>query len=74
MAGRILGSVRRTSPSGNTYVIDDFNCVVVGPARLTAGDDADEARWVTHAELEALPTVDGLLPALKSWYVFDQMI
>ncbi len=74
MAGRILGSVERPSPSGGTYSIDDFSCVLVGPAQLTAGDDADEARWVTLSELESLPTVDGLLTELKSWYVFDSMV
>ncbi len=32
-----------------------------------AASDAADLRWVTRAELEALPLTDGLLEALRSW-------
>ena len=67
-AGAIVGRVERPGPAGMTYVIDDVLCTPVG-GRLAAGDDADDARWVTAAELAGLPLVDGLLEALTGWEV-----
>lgn len=46
-------------------VILDFLAVVVG-GRLTAGDDADQAAWVTRRELEDRPTTDRLLDFLDT--------
>jgi 8-oxo-dGTP diphosphatase len=63
---RRAGRVRRLGPDGVGYDIEDFVCAVDGGA-LWAGDDAAEARWVSHAELGSLDLVPGLLDALTSW-------
>lgn len=64
----LVGRVERPGPGGVTYVIDDVACVVLG-GTLLAGDDADEVRWVTAAELTGLPVTDGLVEALAEWGV-----
>ena len=47
------------------FVILDYLARVVAPARdLAAGSDARDVRWVTDAELAALPTTEGLLDVL----------
>lgn len=48
------------------YLIEDFHCEVVGGVAV-AGDDADELRWVTRAELAELPLVDDLERILTDW-------
>ena len=62
--------VRVVRPAGSvrlgSYVIDDFVCEVTG-GRACAGDDADELRWVTRAELAQLPLVPELEAILASW-------
>jgi ADP-ribose pyrophosphatase YjhB (NUDIX family) len=68
---RQVGSVRRPAPGGGTFEIRDY---LLRPRQVPAsapvpGDDADDARWVTRAELESLPLVDGLLDALAAWSV-----
>jgi 8-oxo-dGTP diphosphatase len=65
---RLVGAVDRPGPGGVTYRIDDFACTVTG-GDLRPGDDAADARWVTDAELRALPTTHGLLDALTAWGV-----
>jgi len=70
-AGAVVGQVERPGPAGVTYVIDDVACTVVG-GRLAAGDDADQARWVSAAELAALPVTAGLLDALAGWDVLPR--
>jgi 8-oxo-dGTP diphosphatase len=45
------------------FVILDYLARIVGGA-LAAGTDARDARWVTDAELAALPTTEGLLDVL----------
>jgi 8-oxo-dGTP diphosphatase len=67
--GPLVGRVERAGPAGSTYVIDDFSCAVKGSADATAGDDADDARWVARAELAAMPLVDLLLETLEAWGV-----
>jgi len=71
VAGRVVGRLERAAPSGSTYVIDDLACTLPdpdGPApEPVAGDDADDARWVTRAELEALPRTPQLLELLDAW-------
>jgi 8-oxo-dGTP diphosphatase len=59
--GDLVGSVLRPP-----HDIRDYACAVVG-GELQAGDDVADARWVTLAELRALPTTDGLLDILASW-------
>jgi 8-oxo-dGTP diphosphatase len=72
VVGELVGRVERAGPGGVTYVIDDFRAVPAAdcdPAVLTAGDDADEARWFTVPQLADLECVEGLLDALRSWSV-----
>ncbi|MEN3362138.1 MAG: 8-oxo-dGTP diphosphatase [Mycobacteriales bacterium] len=68
LAGHLIGSVERPGPAGQIYVIDDFACTVRG-GTLRPGDDADDARWVTRAEIGVLPLSEGLLAALTGWTV-----
>lgn len=62
--------VRVLRPVGSVtfgrYLIEDFECEVVG-GTAAAGDDADEVRWVTRAELSRLPLVPELEAVLASW-------
>lgn len=46
------------------YVVDDFAATVTG-GRLSAGDDALEARWCTPAELGQLHLTAGLYDELR---------
>ena len=65
---REVGTVERASPSGDTYVIRDFLCVMSEPGSAPiAGDDAADARFASHSELLELPTSPGLLEALSDW-------
>jgi 8-oxo-dGTP diphosphatase len=69
LAVRVLrpaGRVERDGPSGTVYDIADFVCEVVGGS-LVAGDDADDVRWATHAELAGLRLAPGLLDTLSAW-------
>lgn len=66
--GPLAGTVDRPGPGGVTYDIRDYRATVTG-GELRAGDDATEARWVTAAELRALPTTDGLVETLTEWSV-----
>lgn len=71
---RFLGCVHRRAPAGGTYEIRDY---LVAPSAApapepVADDDAAEARWVTRADLEALPLVAGLLDALADWQVLPK--
>jgi ADP-ribose pyrophosphatase YjhB (NUDIX family) len=69
-----LGAVRRPAPAGGTYEIRDYLVATVTGASPdpSAGDDADEARWVTRADLSGLPLVAGLLDALTAWQVLPE--
>lgn len=63
-------TVRVVRPVGavrvGRYLIEDFLCEVVG-GTLAAGDDADELRWVTRADLAQLPLVADLEAVLADW-------
>lgn len=59
--GPLVGRVAR-----GPYDIADYHCTVTG-GRLRAGDDADDARWCSAADLAGLALVDGLLDVLTSW-------
>lgn len=67
-----VGTVRRDAPGGGVYVIRDFLVEPVDNREPVAGDDADDARWVTPDELLALRTSPGLVDALRSWSVLPQ--
>jgi ADP-ribose pyrophosphatase YjhB (NUDIX family) len=66
------GTVERTGPDGMVYEIEDFYARLepgVDPERVRAGDDAAEAGWFTHSDVEELDCVDGLLDTLRGWQV-----
>jgi 8-oxo-dGTP diphosphatase len=63
---RWAGRVERNASHTDVYDIDDFVCALVG-GTLTAGDDAIDARWVSQAELDALPLVPLLRDTLQEW-------
>ena len=65
---RLLGRVERAAPDGAVFVIDDYLCRATGGV-LAAADDADDARWVTRAELAGLPLVPLLSETLADWSV-----
>jgi ADP-ribose pyrophosphatase YjhB (NUDIX family) len=65
---RLAGRVERAAPGGAIYVIDDFVCALEG-GELRAGDDANDARWVTRAELVELDLVPDLYETLDAWSV-----
>jgi 8-oxo-dGTP diphosphatase len=69
--GRLAGTVERGAPGGGVYVIRDYVCEPydVDVDAVRAGDDADDARWFTPEEVDALPTSPGLVEALRSWGV-----
>jgi hypothetical protein len=56
------------------YVINDYAC---HPARdcdvhaVRGGDDADDARWFTDAEVRRLDCAPGLVEALTAWGVLS---
>jgi ADP-ribose pyrophosphatase YjhB (NUDIX family) len=73
-AGSVVGRVERAAPVNGVYVIDDLRCELLDPpSALRAGDDADEARWVSRSELERLACVDLLVETLEGWGVLDDL-
>ena len=68
--GPLLGAVDRPGLDGAIIEIRDYYAFVVG-GELAAGDDADDARWVTATQAAALDAdgqlTPGLLAALRSW-------
>ena len=60
--GRLVEVVERWG-DGWHYVILDYLCEACGGA-LCAGDDVSDARWVTRAELDLMPTTEGLGPVI----------
>jgi 8-oxo-dGTP diphosphatase len=70
--GRLVGTVERDAPAGGVYVIRDYLCRVASgadPSAVRGGDDADDARWFTPAEIADLPCAPGLVEALTEWGV-----
>ncbi len=65
---RLVGGVRRLSPPDAVLEIRDYAATVTG-GTLVAGDDAAEVRWVSPAELDALPLTSGLAETLAGWGV-----
>lgn len=64
--GALAGMVTRPAPGGAVFEIHDYRCVPEGGS-LRAGDDADEARWCTAADLGSMSLVEGLVDALAGW-------
>jgi mutator protein MutT len=66
--GPLVGAVDRPAPGGRVLVIRDYAATVTG-GTLAAGDDADDARWVSMRDLDSLPLTTGLRQALNEWGV-----
>ena len=66
--GRPVGTVERSGPDGTVYVINDYECTVVG-GQLRAGDDASEVGWFTLAAVSELDTTLHLVDSLAGWGV-----
>ena len=64
--GALLGTADLPGPGGAVIHVGDYLAVVTG-GELAAGDDAADARWVTAAEMEALPLTKGLAGYLTAW-------
>lgn len=64
---REVGTVKRQTPSGDTYVIRDFVCTALKTDAVVAGDDAADAHFFEMAELREVDTSEGLLEALREW-------
>jgi 8-oxo-dGTP diphosphatase len=71
--GAVVGSIERAAPGGAVYVIDDLACTVTGATDPVAGDDADDVRWVSRAELAALPLTPMLVETLDAWGAIDAL-
>lgn len=63
---RLLGSAEIPAPGGAVIEVSDYLAVVTG-GLLSPGDDADDARWVTAADMAGLPLTDGLAGYLTAW-------
>jgi 8-oxo-dGTP diphosphatase len=66
--GRLVGAVERPAPDGAVFDIHDYAASVSG-GRLTAGDDAADARWVHPRDLDRLTLTSGLARTLADWGV-----
>ena len=66
--GRLVGAVERPAPDGAVFDIHDYAAGVSG-GRLTAGDDAADARWVHPRDLDRLTLTSGLARTLADWGV-----
>lgn len=64
---REVGTVYRDAPSGGRYVIRDFLVELTAGAVPFAGDDADDARFFTVADLVPDELSPGLIEALGDW-------
>lgn len=68
-----VGQVQRPAQHGNIYLIDDFQCALLGdPRSARAGDDADRVGWFDRSALTQLPLVPGLIDALTSWHLLPR--
>jgi ADP-ribose pyrophosphatase YjhB (NUDIX family) len=64
--GRHVGRVERSGVGSTTYVIDDYECEVVGGS-LAAGTDAADARWLSEEQMRDLPLSPLLWQTLAEW-------
>jgi 8-oxo-dGTP diphosphatase len=67
--GRLLGSAELPGPDGAVIHVGDYLAVVTG-GELAAADDADDARWVSAAEMATLPLTTGLAGYLTAWHAY----
>ena len=68
--GPLAGAVDRPAPGGRVLVIRAYAATVTG-GTLAAGDDADDARWFSVRDIDALSLSTGLKEALNDWGVLD---
>ncbi len=66
----VVGQVELSGVGRQVYDVTDFAASVVAPGVATAGDDADDVRWVTRDELMTLPTSTGLTDTLDAWKIW----
>ncbi len=70
----VLGVVELPGVGDVVYAVTDYSARVKATAgdahTLIAGDDAADARWVSHDEFDALTTSPGLAEALDSWDIW----
>jgi 8-oxo-dGTP diphosphatase len=66
LVGDLVGEVEREAPGRRFYVIRDYRAEQIG-GTLKAGDDADDARFVSRDEFENLPTATLLASTLAQW-------
>jgi ADP-ribose pyrophosphatase YjhB (NUDIX family) len=64
--GPLVGEVEREGPSGQLYVIRDYEASKTG-GTLTPGDDATDAKFVSRDEFDHLPTATLLASTLAQW-------
>jgi ADP-ribose pyrophosphatase YjhB (NUDIX family) len=62
-----VGTVVRDGLGDDLYDIRDYACAVAVPTTPVAGDDADEVRFVSRAELGGLDLVEQLWETLEQW-------
>lgn len=62
--GPLVSWIERMDAAHHYVILDFVATPVIDNAEPRAGDDAAQARWLTHAELERLPLTAGLLPVL----------
>jgi ADP-ribose pyrophosphatase YjhB (NUDIX family) len=68
VVGAVAGRVELPGVGEEVYDVTDFLATQADPrAVATPGDDADDARWVTRAQLDDLETSPGLVATLDSW-------
>lgn len=68
--GAMLGQVDLPADD-DVYAVSDFAATVVGdPDEIQAGDDARDARWVTHDEILLLDCSPRLVDTLATWGVW----
>jgi 8-oxo-dGTP diphosphatase len=64
--GGLLGRAELPGADGSVIDVGDYLAVVTG-GELAAGDDADDARWVTATDMDDLPLTKGLAGYLTAW-------
>lgn len=69
--GRELWVAMIPAGDGRVFEAHDFSATVVG-GRLAPGDDADDARWFSEAELDTIPLTQDLAGYLRRAGVFQQ--
>ncbi|MDP6480269.1 MAG: NUDIX domain-containing protein [Acidimicrobiales bacterium] len=59
LCGELIGWVERAAV-GHHYVVLNFSVTIMGDAEPVAGDDADDARWISLEELSGTDLVEGM--------------